>query len=128
MKLPLLLYNFSKTYIPAVIFLCVFYTLLYKASDITKAIYQPKGADKQSNQTITPPTQPKYNSKSSVIPITKPVPEKPRYYYLIEFTSGGSTKAKEIKVGNNMVKIIISDSYDMTMSKNDIKSIKKLRL
>ncbi len=37
-------------------------------------------------------------------------------------------KAKEIKTNNNIVKIIISDSYDMTMSKSDIRSINKYSL
>lgn len=128
MKLPLFLYNFSKTYIPAVILLCIFYSLTQNVSNITKTISYPKKTETETRQTITPTTQPESASKKTIAPKPKPRPEAPKYYYLVEFKTGGSMEAKEIKANNNLVKIIISDSYDLTMSKNDIKSIKRYKL
>lgn len=126
MKLPVFLYNFSKTYIPAVIFLCIFYSLMHNATSITKAISPIKKTERQTIRSTTPPRE--TPQLQNVTPATKPTPVTPKYYYLVEFKTGGSMKAKEIKTGNDVVKIIITDSYDLTMSKRDIKSIKRYKL
>ena len=119
------LYEFIKIYVPGAIILCViFWGMNYIPQQSVNTPQKPQPPAPQQQLRLPrplPPVKPKIEPHVDE-------PEKPRYSYVIDLSSGGSMKAKEVKAGNNVVKIIISDSYDMTMSKNEIRSIKKYRL
>lgn len=133
MNLTLFLYNFSKIYIPAVLILCLFYASYGQFSKAIKG-YQPKATNKMphSQQSIPGQISPQITQKkadSSQYRTTEQTDSaQPRYNYLVEFTSGKSMTVDNVKLEKNLVHFIIQDGYNMTMSKSEIKSIKKIKL
>jgi hypothetical protein len=134
MNLTLFLYNFSKIYVPSVLILCLFYASFGQFSKAVKG-YQPKSPDKMHHsqqsipgQLIPPQIIQKKADPSQSRTIKQTDSVQPKYSYLVEFTSGKSMTVDDVKLENNLVHFIIQDGYNMTMSKREIKSIKKIKL
>ncbi len=117
MKLALFLYNFTKIYILGAIFLCIIFSF-------------PTHSLKEINlPTQSQPTVQKIDKKPvSVKNTIPPIPVEPSYVYIVEFKSGGSMKAKNVSIKNNIVTLLVDDGYSVNMSRNKIQKINKMRL
>lgn len=125
MNYPLFLYNFVKVYVPGALLLCIIYVVTSQIpKQNTGGQIQPQ-MNALVQQVVSPKLVPPTKAK---VGQSVPEPATPRYAYLIELSSGGSMKAKSYNVKENLVKIIIDDGYEVTMSKKDIRSIKRIKL
>ena len=134
MNFTLFLFNFSKLYIPAVLILCLSYASLGQFSKAIK-VYQPNATVKMPNsqrnipgQMVSPQIIQRKADLSQPRVTEQTVPVQPKYDYLVELTSGKSMTVDDVKFEKNLVYFIIQDGYNMTMSKREIKSIRKIKL
>ena len=117
MKLTLFLYNFAKIFIPGAILLCIIFSVTQRIPKVISLQKQPPPVVHKTESNPAP-------TKKAVVP----KPAKPSYIYIVDFKSGGTMKAKEISIKNNIVTLWVEDGYSVKMAKNDIQKIKKQRM
>ncbi len=134
MNVPLFLYKFVKVYVPGAVALMIIYTFTHYDFRSVFKVLQPNTTPVISKpQQVVPPVnisvpQPKITPRAESISPKPKEAVKQRYIYLVELASGGSMKATAYKVNGNVVKLFITDGYEITLGKSDITGIKKIKL
>jgi hypothetical protein len=130
MKLPLLLYNFAKVYIPAALLLVMTYEAIQYASENYTNVFNLNSLPFLQKQAQTPQQPSATVMEKKTIAPKSPTQQQPtaKYNYLVELTSGGSMNAEHIEVKGNIVTIFAADGYEVKLPKRDIRKVIKVKL
>lgn len=130
MKLHIFLYDFLKIYIPASLFILIIFIATHSQVPLEKR-------HKQSPVIIPQPTPPKQVQTPQPRMSVQPAPPKKpatspaaelEYYYEVELSSGKFMKVQKIVQNKDTITLIIEEGFTISLSKNDIKAIKRYKL